>query len=209
MALTKATLIVTRGGGQTENIDVMFNPNEYNLTSSNKYSWQKSPGTNLPVGQFISGNAGTLSMDLFFDSYEKQEDVRQYTHKIASLLDVDRALHTPPICRFFWGSLDFKGVMTQVVQRFTMFLDSGIPVRAVLSVTMNQYMTAEEQKAFTPRESSDRTKERVLKQGEQLWMLAAREYENPGEWRSIARANAIDNPRLPETGRKLVVPPLE
>jgi len=167
------------------------------------------PGLSATIPQFISGDASVLAMELFFDTYEAQTDVRDHTKLVYGLLDVESDTHSPPICQFIWGSVVFRGVMEKVSQRFTMFLDSGIPVRAVLTVQMRSFQTVSEQLQEIPRQSSDRTKQRVLKQGEQLWMLAAREYEDPGRWREIAIANGIDNPRLVQTGSKVIVPPLE
>lgn len=208
MALSKAKVIIIKGNAQ-ETVDVLFNPNEYTLQSGNKYSWQTIPGLQSPIAQFISGDTTTLTMDLFFDTYEAGTDVRKYTSKISGLLDVDRDLHAPPTCRFVWGSLDFKGVAEKVTQRFTMFLDSGIPVRATLNVTFQGMQSMTEQYQNVPRQSADRTKQKMLRQDEQLWMLAAEEYEDPGEWRAIAEANGIDNPRKLPVGRKLIIPRLE
>lgn len=207
MSLEKAQILVLKTSS-IDTIDVMFNPNEYSIESGNQYSSQKVPGLQAPIAQFISGDASTLSMDLFFDSYESGEDVRSYTAGIFNLLAVDSDLHAPPICRFVWGSLNFKGYVEKVSQRFTMFLDSGIPVRATLKVTFKSYQTMSEQYQNIPRQSSDRTKQKIIKQGEQLWMLANEEYENSACWRNIADANDIDNPRKLEAGRRLVIPPL-
>lgn len=208
MPLKKAMIIVDKGHSE-EYIEVLFNPSEYSLQSANQYSYQTVPGLSSPIAQFISGENSTLSMELFFDSYEKEVDVRQYTTKISTLLHVDKDLHTPPICRFVWGSLDFKGLVEQVEQRFTMFLDSGVPVRATLSVTFRAYQSIKEQYQHIPRQSADRTKQRVIKQGDQLWMIAYEEYEEPGRWREIAQANGLANPRALEVGKKLMIPRLE
>lgn len=209
MALKKAMIIVDKGNGKKENVEVLFNPGEYSLDTSNSYSWNKVPGLSMPVGQFISGGTTSLTMDFFFDTYEKGTDVRNYTKKISGLLDVEKELHAPPICRFVWGSLDFKGVVEKVTQSFTMFLDSGIPVRAKLKVTFRSWHSKKEQLQKIPRHSSDRTKQKMLKQGEQLWMIAAHEYEDPGLWREIAKANNIDNPLRVQTGRRISVPRLD
>ncbi|MDG0812946.1 CIS tube protein [Cohnella rhizosphaerae] len=135
--------------------------------------------------------------------------MRAHTAKISGLLQVDSDLHAPPLCRFVWGSLNFKGVAEKVSQRFTMFLDTGIPVRATLNVTLRAVLSMTEQYQQVPRQSADRTKQKTLKQDEQLWMLAAEEYEDPGRWRAIAEANGIDNPRRLPAGRKLIIPRLE
>lgn len=208
MALKKANIIVNRGTGQ-ETLEVLFNPSEYSLESANTFAWQTIPGLQTPIAQFISGEATTLSMELFFDSYEKGTDVRQLTAKVSKLLDVDKDLHAPPSCRFVWGSLDFKGIVERVSQKFTMFLDSGLPVRATLSVTFRAIASMKEQYQNIPRQSADRTKQRTLEQGDQLWMIAAHEYEDAGEWRAIAEANGIDNPRTMRTGRKITIPRLD
>jgi hypothetical protein len=204
--LKKASIVVE---SSNESIEVLFNPSEYSIDRENKYAYHIMPGLSAPITQFISGDASILSMELFFDTYEAQTDVRDHTKLIYALLDVDSDSHTPPVCKFIWGSVNFRGFMEKVSQRFTMFLDSGIPVRAILNVQIRSYQTVSEQLQEIPRQSSDRTKQRVLKQGEQLWMLASREYEDPGRWREIAIANNIDNPRLVQTGSKVIVPPLE
>lgn len=206
MPLKKASIVVET---TNESIEVLFNPSEYNIEKENKYAYHTMPGLSSPVPQFISGDASVLSMELFFDTYEAQSDVREHTKRIYALLDVESDTHSPPVCRFIWGSVVFRGVMEKVTQRFTMFLDSGIPVRAILNINMRAWQTVSEQLQEIPRQSSDRTKQRVLKQGEQLWMLAAREYDDPGRWREIATANDIDNPRLVQTGSRLIIPPLE
>jgi len=207
MALKKAMIIVDKGTS-SETIEVLFNPNEYAMESSNNFAWKTVPGLSMPLGQFISGDTTTLSMDFFFDTYELGTDVREYTQKIAGLLDVEKDLHAPPICRFVWGSVDFKGVVEKVSQKFTMFLDSGIPVRATLKVSFRSWLSKKEQLQLIPRQSADRTKQKQLQQGEQLWMVAAQEYDDPGLWRELSKANQIDNPRKLQPGQKITVPRL-
>ncbi|UKS25283.1 peptidoglycan-binding protein [Paenibacillus sp. HWE-109] len=208
MALKKAVIIVDKGNSK-ETVPVLFNPGEYTLDTRNSYSWKTVPGLSMPIGQFVSGGTTTLSMDFYFDTYEKGTDVRNYTKKISGLLDVEKELHAPPICRFVWGSLDFKGVVEKVTQQFTMFLDTGVPVRAKLNVVFRSWHSKKEQLQTIPRHSADRTKQKMLKQGDQLWMLAAHEYEDPSLWREIAKANHIDNPLKVVTGRRISVPRLD
>ncbi|WP_019503905.1 LysM peptidoglycan-binding domain-containing protein [Pleurocapsa sp. PCC 7319] len=208
MALEKAFIQPINGKFGGKNIGVLFNPTEYSLETSNQFQRTAVPGTATPATQFVSGNTQTLTMDLFFDSYEQGEDVRKYTRQITSLLDIDPALHAPPICQFHWGSLDFKATLEQVNQKFTLFLESGIPVRATLSVTFKEYKTLTEQLQGVRKESSDRTKRVTIKQGDSLWMVANKEYEDSSLWRPIANANNIDNPRILAVGKELIVPVL-
>ncbi|KYC36098.1 peptidoglycan-binding protein [Scytonema hofmannii PCC 7110] len=210
MALEKAFIKILTGSRKDEIINVSFNPTEYSLEVSNQFQRTAIPGTSTPVTQFVSGNTETLTMDLFFDSYETKENVRTYTDKITKLLDIDPALHAPPICEFHWSpALQFKATVEQVTHKFTLFLESGIPVRATLSVTFKEYRTLSEQIIDVKKESRDRTKRITVKQSDRLWHIADQEYEEPGLWRPIATANKISNPRILAVGTELVVPVLK
>ncbi|MBD2867587.1 CIS tube protein [Paenibacillus arenilitoris] len=208
MALSKAQFWIFRSS-ETEKIDVLFNPTEYELDSGNQYSEKEVPGLQTPLSQYTGGDQTKLTLNLFFDTYEAGVDVRTHTSKIVGMLDVDSDLHTPPTCKFIWGSLDFKGVITNISQKYTMFLETGVPVRASLTVTMLSSQTMKEQYQEIPRQSADRTKQKTVKQGDQLWSIAAHEYEDPGAWRHIAEANGIDNPRMLTAGSSLTIPRLE
>ena len=207
MALEKAMVIIKHGSKESR-VYVMFNPNEYTLETSNQYAWKTIPGLSQPIAQFISGDAPSLSMELFFDSSEKREDVRKYTNQIAGLLNVDKDLHAPPLCKFVWGTLSFEGVLEKASQKFTMFLDTGIPVRATLNVTFKAVRSIKDQFKDIPRQSADRTKQRTIRQGDQLWQIAAEEYEDPRLWRAIAHANNIHDPKRLEPGTVIKIPRL-
>jgi hypothetical protein len=213
--LKKAYIQVLDAQGKAKDeIPVLFNPGEYSMDKSNEFANINIPGLESPLLQFVRGGLETLTMDLFFDTYtdEKPEkekrDVRDYTDRIVNLLKIDSDLHAPPVLKFVWGSLDFTCVLSKVNKKFTMFRPDGKPVRATLSVTFNEFKTEKSTKE-KPLQSRDRTKHRILKDGDSLWLIAAEEYGDPAMWRDIAIANKIDNPRILETGRGIVIPPVE
>lgn len=208
MALEKAKVIIEEGTKKGEQIDVLFNPTEYAIESGNQYSWQSVPGLSQPLAQFVSGEASSLSMDLFFDTYTADEDVRIYTMGIVELLDIDRKLHAPPLCTFIWGSLSFKGILEKVSQRYTMFNRAGQPVRATLNVSFKAVKTMQEQLQHTSGNSANRTKQRKVLEGETLWQIAADEYGDPSKWREIAMANDLD-PRQLEPDTLIRIPRLK
>lgn len=150
-------------------------------------------------------------MELFFDVYEDDEveDVRTHTDRIDELLRVDGDLHAPPIVRFVWGSISFKSVLESANKSFTMFLDDGTPVRARMDVTFREYTTPAEQRAERPRHSADRATIHLVTEGDTLWAIADEKYGDPTEWRTIATANGIENPRTIQPGTELAIPPLE
>jgi len=205
MALEKATITPE----DEDPIEVRFNPTQYSLDHGNQIAEIAVPGLSAPILQYVRGNIRTLSMELFFDTYEEQADVRrEYTDKIYGLLQIRRETHAPPICTFQWKDFSFRCVLERVGGRFTMFLEDGTPVRATLTVSFKEFIDVDMLVRATPTESADHTKTYVVKLGDTLSNIAAAEYGDPGQWRPIAIANRIDNPRVLVPGRGLVIPPL-
>jgi LysM repeat protein len=204
MALEKATITPESEGP----IEVLFNPTQYSLDSGASYSEIAIPGLGAPIIQYVRGNARKLSMELFFDTYEKGTDVRTHTKKIYGLLNIRGPLHRPPVCKFTWGSLTFQGVCESVGGRFTLFLPSGVPVRATLNVSFKEFVKVDVLVRETPTESADHAKSHVVKRGETLSGIAAQEYGDPAAWRHIARANGIADPRALQPGQRLALPAL-
>lgn len=219
-----------RGYGEFE---ALFNPNELNYSQA--ISWEvretaaHSPAVSGRSHDFNSADTQTLSLQLFFDSYERHSnkvtaanltallptlpffsteasDVRKYTEKVVGLGQVDRELHRPPICKLFWGqSLLFTGVLTQIDQKFTMFLPNGTPVRATIDCTFTAY-TYDSLARALELHSADVEKTRTVRRGDTLHSIASEEYNDASLWRHIAKANGIINPRKVSPGTRLFIP---
>lgn len=185
-----------------------FNPKEYALSKSVPWNPQNSSGVDAPPLQFTSGQGENLDLELFFDTFEKGGSVTDLTKPFHRLALIDSALHRPPRVLVSWGALKFQGVVESVNQRFTMFASDGTPVRATLTMKLREAREAVEQAKGTPPESPDRAKLHAVRRGETLQSIAAREYDDPGEWRRIADANGIDDPARLEPGLRLLVPPI-
>jgi hypothetical protein len=206
MGLDKAQLLNL---DKNVTLDVLFNPKEYSIQKSVQWEPHKAPGLDSPEQQFTSGNPAVLSVELFFDTYESKEDLKKkHTDPLLSLAYVDATLHRPPLVAFKWGSVQFKGVVESLSLRFTMFLPSGLPCRAVANLQIKEAKSAKEQVEEKPRESPDHTKRRTLKHGETLALLAHEEYDDPAEWRRIADANGISDPKDVKPGTVLTLPPI-
>ena len=103
----------------------------------------------------------------------------------------------------------FFAVIEKLGRKVTMFHPDGNPARATLSVSFKEYRTLREQLLEPRRESADKSKRRVVVGRDQLWQIAAREYDDVNEWRRIAEANDLDDPRDIEPGDWLLLPPME
>jgi nucleoid-associated protein YgaU len=206
-------LIETAPGTFGKEVEVLYNPNKVTLTRTAQWKLWRTAVRDAPPSQFTHGEPATLTLELFFDTYESGEDVQNHTRKVYHLTTVEKHgnLHRPPLCKLSWGEYrfdDFQWVVTNLVQSFTLFKSNGTPVRATLTCTFRQWRSDELEAKFLNTSSPDVAKTRVVRRGETLSSIAAEEYDDPALWRPIAEANGIDNPRRLEPGRSLSIPVL-
>jgi len=205
MALERARITVEHTG---QVIPVMFNPEEYSLNKDNNYAAQAIPGLSSPVLQFVHGNLRTLEMELFFDTSIERTDVRDKTNQIADLLKINSELHAPPVLFIAWGSLQFRGVLSRLGQKFIKFIETGAPVRARLTVTFQEFIDPEREANEVNRQTADFTKVHTVGYGDTISNIANRYYQDPAIWRPIAIANDLDDPRALSSGQQLTIPAL-
>lgn len=214
-------------------VTVLYNPQSYVQSRSVDYSQTPLLNSDKPLVQFTHGSAEILQFDLFLDSISaggevggttgvrqsfesnqgnlsraNQIDVRDHAKKIYDLMTTVTGVHRPPRLKIEWGSLQFIGFLTSCTQQFVKFSESGDPVRAQLQCQFIEHADLEKEKGMFPLGSPDTTKYRTLRQGDSLWALSAREYGEVGQWREIARANGIVNPRRLRCGDVIVIPAL-
>ncbi len=201
--LEKATIINTV---TNQKISVMYNPEEFKLDQGNTYAEVGIPGLNAPPIQYVRGRARTLTMDLLFDTYESKssQDVRLHTAQVVNLLNTLPQTKAPPVLLFSMGRFNFKCVLVDAGQRYTMFLRDGTPVRATLSVRFEEYVRVD----FTVQHgiSTGPPALHNFIQGQTLSSLASDYLGDPTQWRAIAQANKIDDPFNIPPGTQLVIP---
>src|SRR5215213_8352292 len=142
-----------RGQAIDAPMTVKYAPAELTFAKGAPYAEIAIPGLELPVLQFVRGEATTLSMDLFFDS-------------------IKGSLHHPPLVRVTWGDnfpgasfgeseqagQTFTAAVLSVSRRFTLFNPDGKPLRAVVSLSLKQFATVAEQVTAINYKSSDHTR---------------------------------------------------
>ncbi len=199
--------------------DVLFNPTEYTIEDSSKWQEQQSGNRNTPELQYTGGDRRRLSMELFFDTYEKNEDVRVHTGKLAKLFavttDGKNNGKRPPTVLLMWGKesketgFPFKCVLESLKQTFTLFNGDGTPVRAKCSVAFKEYELPAEEEKREPRRRSYPVTTYTVREGDTLSSIAASVWNDPSKWRVIADANDLDNPRMVRPGQSLIIPAIE
>lgn len=223
--LARAKLVDTTTGTAHA---VMYNPEELKLEQGAVYAEVGIPGLATPPVQYVRGKPRTLSMELFFDTYETGEDVRRYTGPIVKLLDRQPQTQAPPILLFLLGGFQLRCVLVDAGQRFTMFLRSGTPVRSTLSVRLQEYarvdveitsgvffgsptvsaaVNAAANAVVRTATGTDLTGAlHTVVSGDTLSGLAHAYLGDPGRWREIAEANGIDDPLHLPPGAALLIP---
>jgi hypothetical protein len=199
--LAKAMIINTKTG---ERITVMYNPEQFTLDQGNDFAEVGIPGLNAPPIQYVRGKGRTLSMELFFDTYEQGADVRQFTDPVVGLLDKLPDTHAPPVLLFVMGQFTFRCVLMEAGQRFSMFLRDGTPVRSTLNVRFHEYVEADvavERGVFIGPPALFN-----VIQGQTVSAIAGQVYGDPSRWREIADENNIADPFHPPPGQPLVIP---
>lgn len=203
---------------------VQYNPAEFTLTKGVQYAEVAIPGLDMPVQQFIRGEAENMSVDLFFDTTEfgtGDEDtvtpVTLLTDQFYLLIRIDPQTKAPPVCYFSWGEGGFPGsnlqrgdtqlrqngfrcLVENVTQKFTLFSPLGIPLRATLSVKLREYQT------LTDLVEALEESVQLIAEGETLDQIAGREYNDPSRWREIAEFNNVDDPLDLSPGSLLDLP---
>lgn len=225
----KITPMKQRTGGKgfdrLPDITVMFNPESYSISKSVTWSPPQSSGgsggktdrkVNAPSLTFGGGGSRQLSLELFFDVSDRSghPDVRTESNQIVGLTRMirgDQGSEEPPrVCEVSWGQaptesdFPFRGVITSLTQKFTLFSSNGNPLRANLNVTFLEFLPPEEDQRRTDPELTSH----IVRRGETLSTIATEVYGEPTQWRNIATANRLSDPRNlgPWIGQRLIIP---
>jgi len=205
--LQKAKLVIESPKVDDNVIDFRFNPTEYQLQKSNNFSEIPIPGLESPPIQFVRGNSEKLTVELLADTSDTLEDVRKkYVDKVRALMGINIQSHAPPIVSFVWSTQEFKGVIDSLNVTYTLFSPEGIPLRAKLSLTLKEYRPVTIQIKDKPKASPDVEKTWVVRRGDKYSSIAADVYRDPEQWRAIAEANQVKDPRVLRPGTVLTVP---
>lgn len=142
-ATAKLTIIGLDKGGP---VQAQYNPKEVGIDKS--VPWQKAPTStgDQPELTFTSAEGRSMSFELFFDTYEKGTDV--HASHVSKLLELAMVMEPngseekkrPTRVQVIWGNglPAFEGVIESIGTKYTMFLPSGVPVRATCSVKIKE-----------------------------------------------------------------------
>jgi hypothetical protein len=213
-SLQKAYLEVESGG----QIDCMFNPTTFAFATTNRWESDQIPGKSTPSLRFAGGSGGTFSLNLVFDTTGTGTAVSTYTNKLLKLMEVDTTLAgydeakrngRPPWVKFHWGTHlhSFKAVITSTNITFTYFSNEGMPLRANVDLSLEQFEPDANWGPQNPTSGTPKPKRtHQVQVGDTLDRIAARYYGDSTKWRDIATLNGISDPLDLQPGRLLSIP---
>ena len=215
LALEKARLVVVRGRPSKRELKFKLNPESFTVTKTAQ--WTESKKNTKEEGAqptYQTTTPATLQMDLLFDAYS--ELFGDVTGDVKTLLDwtkpcppLIKNVMNPPLLQLEWGDSKalrgFRGYLSNVTAKYTMFRMNGTPIRAECTVTLTELpKRIRKQNPTSGAQSSLRT--HVLIEGETLQSLAYLEYGSPEQWRALAAFNGIDDPLRLTPGMRILIP---
>lgn len=197
---------------------VQFNPETLKVSYSNQLAGKddKKAGSQADGNsgvQYVGSGSTKLSLQLWFDitapmpkEQPAVDDVRRLTQQVTELMKPKEdkgKFSTSEVC-FEWGSFKFSGIIDSLEESLEFFSETGVPLRASMSVSMSQQsIFVAILAANAPGSSRPSPGSNALTQasaGNTLQGLAAASGQGQ-DWQSIAASNGIENPRLLAPGQ--------
>jgi len=211
-------------GSPVESFKVLYNPNTYFIEYKNELDNSAPANAADSVGQFKSSRGKELKLDLLWDatsaSYSGnsafQSDIQRdkTVHKvIEKFLDtcfkIKDDTHQPNYLKIHWGELTFQGMLTAVKVTYTLFDNTGKPLRAKTDCTFTSYTSLVEQSNELQRNSPDLTHYRNVEGNSPLPLMTYNIYKTDRYYLEVARANKLNNFRKLQQGQRISFPPIE
>lgn len=183
----------TAADGSSQTVPIDFNPAtlEYRIALNTR-------GAGGQAQQAAGAASAKLSVELLFDTTDTGDDVRSKTHRVELMLrpaaragERNGPPHAPPMVTFEWGAFTFLGVVDSFHQTMDFFAPNGVPLRAVVRLTMSQPNYQFDQRDTSGRGGTDQP---LIVGGGNPFQLAVAA-GNPFAARGIATANGLESLR--------------
>lgn len=212
--------------GPAKVVKVQFNPQTLKVSLSNQNAGGNQSGGGST--QFVAQGTTKLSLELWFDvtlprpdgAADPKGDVRNLTKEVAFFMTPqklnDGSGSAPPGVQFQWGTFLFKGTVDSMEETLDLFSEDGKPLRAGVTLSLSkqdlnfdfckpgQPGCADPSAAAGGGGAPAGTQPlSMAKGGQTVQGLAAG--AGVSDWKAVAIANGIENPRLVSPGALLNV----
>jgi hypothetical protein len=195
----------------------LINPEKYTFHYKIEQDEQQAGGTSTVSPRFNKKLPEDLELEFLFDrsgvitgkeAIEKGiiNDIEKFKKVI---LDYNGDEHKPNYLVISWGSLLFKGSLTEMDIEFKLFKPDGTPIRAVAKAKFKGFVEDDLRAAQENNRSPDLTHIRIVKEGDTLPLMSYRIYGDSKYYLEVAKVNNIINFRRLKTGQEIFFPPLQ
>jgi hypothetical protein len=200
----------------TFNYKIEQNNNQASGTSSSAVRFNKIPPENLDL-EFVFDRTGVVvdygspSTDADDKVYKDEgngiiDDIEKFKRVV---FDYNGDKHRPNYLVISWGTLLFKGTLTEMNITYKLFKSDGLPLRASVRAKFKGFVEDNLRVARENNSSPDLTHVRMVKEGDNLPLMTYRIYGDPKYYLEVAKANGIANFRKLKAGQMIVFPPIE
>jgi hypothetical protein len=206
----------------------LLNPEQYKFNYKIEQNEDQAPGTSAATPRFNKALPENLELEFVFDrtgvvvDYGKPgtaddnafrdegngiiDDIEQFKKVI---FDYNGEEHKPNYLIISWGTLLFKGTLSEMEIIFKLFKPDGTPLRATARAKFKGFVEDNLRVAKENNSSPDLTHVREVKEGDTLPLMTFRIYGDSKYYLEVARVNRITNFRKLSVGQKIYFPPIE
>jgi nucleoid-associated protein YgaU len=212
------------GGGKTQselgNFSVMFNPNTLTINNKIEYKKTEAKGQNGGDPQFENIPPMEFAIDFTIDGTgvglanhvgDKKDYVKKQVKSLRELTgcNINGDIHRPNYLALLWGTFYLECVLTAMNITYNLFDWEGSPLRAKVSCSFLERIAPGKGGRQSRLESPDLTKYVIVKEGDQLPLIAKRKYGDAAYYIQIAKINKLKNFRNLIPGTRIMLPPME
>lgn len=195
----------------------LMNPEKYTYHYKIEQNDAQAAGTSTVSPRFNKKLPENLELDFVFDrtgvisgNDSSEDGIIDDVEKFKKvILDYDGENHKPNYLIISWGSLLFKGSLTEMDIEFKLFKPDGTPIRAVAKGKFQGFVEDNLRAAKENNQSPDLTHYRIVKAGDTLPLMAFQIYGDSKYYLEVAKANNLISFRKLETGQRIFFPPIQ
>lgn len=196
----------------------LLNPEKYAFKYKVEYNQTQGQGTSSTQPKYVRTDPEDLDLEFLFDRTGiikgNSDDL-----SLGIVADIDRFKrivfdyngdeHKPNYLMIGWGTLLFKGILTEMNVEYKLFTPEGVPLRAVVRASFKGVIDDKLRVARENNNSPDLTHLRIVKQGDTLPLMAFKIYGDSKYYLQVAAANNLTDFRRLKPGQQIMFPPIE
>ncbi len=191
--------------------EVKVNPTSYSQDYRVQYDKEGAIGGSNTTLKFSKMPPQTVKFELLFDgtgvvtgsSQGVWDEIQDF---LKVVYDYNGTTHEPYYLKLHWGQAEFSARLTDLSIQYTLFSESGKPLRAKAKSTFMNFIDPKALARKQGEKSPDVTHEVVVRAGDTLPQLCHQIYGDAHYYPQVAAANGLLSVHPPAPGTRLLFP---